>query len=91
MDRNKVSKAIKSWNFWVQQKDNKKLKTSIANLITNTQMTSNIKEKKKANDSNIEVDSMTSIDLFFNTIIFYFVKTSDISLAVSIYTPDRLN
>jgi len=74
-----------------QQKDSKKFKTSIADPVANTQTTPDIKGKKKADDSNMKVNSIISINPFSNTVMSNPAKFSKTSLNISIHASDKLN
>src|SRR6266498_134267 len=88
---NSAKRTIISKLSFFQQKDSKKLKTSDTDSVTEPPVTPDTKEKQKANDNNMEVDSATSIELSSTTSKDTLVKTSATGLDASIHAPDKLN
>ncbi len=64
---NSAKRNILSKLSFFSQKDSKKLKTSNINSVTDVQVTPDTKRKQKANNTNMEVDSTTSVNPFSNT------------------------
>src|SRR6266540_2646762 len=88
---NSTKRTIISKLFFFQQKDSKKLKISDTDSITEPPVTPNTKEKQKATDNNMEVDSTTSVEPFSTTTMNNSVNTSATGLAASIHASDKLN
>src|SRR6266511_3940544 len=88
---NFAKRTIISKLSFFQQKDSKKLKTSDTDSITEPPVTPDTKEKQKANDNNMEVDSATSIKPSSTAPKDALVVTSATGLEASIHAPDKLN
>src|SRR6266540_4947643 len=88
---NSAKRTIISKLSFFQQKDSKKLKTSDTDSVTEPSVTPDTKEKQKATDNNMEVDSATSAELPLNTTKDNSVNISAAGLDASIHAPDKLN
>ncbi len=88
---NFAKRTIISKLFFFQQKDSKKLKTLDTNSILEPPVIPDTKEKQKASDNNMKVDSATSVEPFLTTTTDNSVNTLATGLAASIHAPDKLN
>src|SRR6266496_3079461 len=88
---NSAKRTIISKLSFFQQKDSKKLKTLDTNSVTKPPVTPDTKGKQKATDNNMKVDSATSVKPSSTIPKDNLVKTSAISIDVSIHVPDKLN
>src|SRR6266498_2932813 len=91
LSENSAKRTIISKLSFFQQKDSKKLKTSDTDSVTEPSVTPDTKEKQKATDNNMEVNSATSVEPSSTTTMDNSVNTSATGLAVSIHALDKLN
>ena len=81
----------KSKLSFLQQKDNKKLKTNAANPIATTSESSTSKGKQKADSNSIEVDGTTLSTFNTTTIEVTSTNTTSQDLNDSIYSSNKIS